>query len=84
MYYVCCFLGIFNLGLWISDSIGELRFFVFSIIIYKVFSIKVWFVINKIVLFLIIFFCFYIVFDFLEYYWKYDIIVVKKGDVIVV
>lgn len=32
---------------------------------------EVWFVINKIVLFLIIFFWFYFGLDFLEIYWKY-------------
>lgn len=84
VYYACCLLGILNLGLWISDSIGELRLPVFSITIYKAFSIKVWSVINKIVLPLTIFFRFHTAFDFLEYYWKHDTIVVKKGDVIVV
>lgn len=70
--YVCCFLGIFNLGLWISSSIGEGCFFVFIILIYKVYEKVVWFVINKIVLFFIIFFWFYIGLDFLEFFWKYE------------
>lgn len=77
VYYACCLLGILNLGLWISDSIGELRLPVFSIPIYKAFSLKVWSVINKIVLPLTIFFRFHTAFDFLEYYWKHDTIVVK-------
>lgn len=56
MYYVCFILGVFNLGLWISDSIGEGWFFVLSIYIYRVFYEVVWLVINKIILFFIIFF----------------------------
>lgn len=80
VYYACCLLGILNLGLWISDSIGELRLPVFSITIYKAFSIKVWSVINKIVLPLTIFFRFHTAFDFFEYYWKHDTIIVKGQD----
>lgn len=65
------FLGVLNLGLWVSDSIGEEWFLVFSYVLYKVYDMEVWFVINKIVLFLIIFFWFYFGLDFLEIYWKY-------------
>lgn len=56
VYYVCFLLGVFNLGLWISDSIGEEWFFIFSFLIYKVYEVEGWFVINKIILFFIIFF----------------------------
>lgn len=56
VYYVCFILGVLNFGLWVSDSIGEEWFFVFSIEIYKVYDEVMWFVINKIILLLIIFF----------------------------
>lgn len=56
MFNFCCLLGVLNFGLWISDSIGEERLFVFSIVIYKVYDVDVWFVINKIILFFMIFF----------------------------
>lgn len=72
VYYACCLLGILNLGLWVSDSIGELRLPVFSITIYKAFGTRGWSIINKIILPLTIFFRFHTAFDFLEYYWKHD------------
>lgn len=71
-YFACCILGILNLGLWVSDSIGELRLPVFSITIYKAFGTRGWSIINKIILPLTIFFRFHTAFDFLEYYWKHD------------
>lgn len=74
MYYFCLLLGIFNLGLWVSDSIGEGCFFVFSIIIYRMYEEDVWLFINKIILLFIIFFCFYLVLDFFEFYWRFKII----------
>lgn len=80
VYYACCLLGILNLGLWVSDSIGELRLPVFSITIYKAFRIKVWSVINKIILPLTIFFRFHTAFDFLEYYWKHVTMINNRQD----
>lgn len=71
LYYACFFLGVLNLGLWVSDSIGEERLPVFSYALYKAYDMEVWSVINKIVLPLTIFFRFHSGLDFLEIYWKY-------------
>lgn len=70
--YACCLLGILNLGLWISSSIGEGRLPVFTISIYKAYEKVVWSVINKIVLPLTIFFRFHTGLDFLEFFWKHE------------
>lgn len=80
VYNACCLLGILNLGLWVSDTIGELRLPVFSLTIYRAFRIKVWSVINKIILPLTIFFRFHTAFDFLEYYWKHDTMITDGQD----
>lgn len=69
VFYFCSLLGVLNLGLWISDSIGEERLPVFSIAIYKAYDADVWSVINKIILPLTIFFRFHTGVDFLEYFW---------------
>lgn len=74
MYYACYILGVLNLGLWISDSIGEERLPVFSISIYRAFNVVVWSVINKIILPLTIFFRFHSGLHFLEISWKYKYI----------
>lgn len=74
MYYACSILGVLNLGLWISDSIGEGRLPVLSIYIYRAFHEVVWSVINKIILPLTIFFRFHSGLHFLEIYWKYKCI----------
>lgn len=71
VYYACFILGVLNLGLWVSDSIGEERLPVFSYALYKAYDMEVWSVINKIVLPLTIFFRFHSGLDFLEIYWKY-------------
>lgn len=70
VYYFCSLLGILNLGLWVSDSIGEGRFPVFSIIIYRTYEEDVWSFINKIILPLTIFFRFHSALDFFEFYWR--------------
>lgn len=72
VHYACCLLGILNLGLWISISIGEGRLPVFTISIYKAFNKVVWSFINKIILPLTIFFRFHTGLDFLEFYWKHN------------
>lgn len=74
MYYACSILGVLNLGLWISDSIGEERLPVLSIYIYRAFQEVVWSVINKIILPLTIFFRFHSGLHFLEISWKYKCI----------
>lgn len=74
MYYACSILGVFNLGLWISDSIGEERLPVLSIHIYRSFKLIVWLVISKIILPLTIFFRFHSGLHFLEISWKYKYI----------
>lgn len=70
--YACCLLGILNLGLWVSISIGEGRLPVFTISIYKAYDKVVWLFINKIILPLTIFFRFHTGLDFLEFYWKHN------------
>lgn len=70
-YQACYLLGLFNLGLWASDSIGEERLPVFSITIFKAFEEIVWSIINKIILPLTIFYRFHTGLDFLEMYWKH-------------
>lgn len=72
VHYACCLLGILNLGLWISISIGEGRLPVFTISIYKAYDKIVWSFINKIILPLTIFFRFHTGLDFLEFYWKHN------------
>lgn len=74
MYYACSILGVLNLGLWISDSIGEERLPVLSIYIYRSFKLIVWLVISKIILPLTIFFRFHSGLHFLEISWKYKYI----------
>lgn len=74
MYYACSILGVLNLGLWISDSIGEERLPVLSIYIYKSFKLIVWLVISKIILPLTIFFRFHSGLHFLEISLKYKYI----------
>lgn len=69
VHYYCSLLGVINLGLWVSDSIGEGRFPVFSMIIYRVYEEEVWSFINKIILPLTIFFRFHSALDFFEFYW---------------
>lgn len=54
--FVCLVLGVLNLGFWVSDSIGEGWFFVFIILMYRVYELGVWFFIIKIILFFIIFY----------------------------
>lgn len=71
VYYSCSLLGVLNLGLWISDSIGEERLPDFSLITYDAFKPKGWLYIQKIVLPLTIFFRFHSGIDFLELYWKH-------------
>lgn len=71
VYYVCSLLGVLNLGLWISDSIGEERLPIFSFSIYKAYEAEVWSVINKIILPLTIFFRFHSGLDLLEFYWRH-------------
>lgn len=71
VYYVCSLLGVLNLGLWISDSIGEERLPIFSFSIYKAYEVEVWSVINKIILPLTIFFRFHSGLDLLEFYWRH-------------
>lgn len=71
VYYVCSLLGVLNLGLWISDSIGEERLPIFSFSIYKAYEAEGWSVINKIILPLTIFFRFHSGLDLLEFYWRH-------------
>lgn len=73
VHYACCLLGILNLGLWVSISIGEGRLPVFTISIYKAYDKVVWSFINKIILPLTIFFRFHTGLDFFEFYWKHNI-----------
>ena len=70
IHYICCLLGMINLGLWISDSIGEERRPVFSIVLSDVYGQFVWKVINKLILPLTIFFRFHIGVHFLDLYWE--------------
>lgn len=56
MYYICFILGVFNLVLWVSDSIGEDWCFVLSIVyiwLNKEFGL---FVLYMIVFFIIVFY----------------------------
>lgn len=76
--YACCLLGILNLGLWVSISIGEGRLPVFTISIYKAYDKVVWSFINKIILPLTIFFRFHTGLDFLEFYWKHNTILSRN------
>lgn len=69
VYYLCSLVGILNLGLWVSDSIGEERLPVFSISMYRVYGPFIWSLINTIVLPLTIFYRFQTGFELLEYYW---------------
>lgn len=52
VYFVCFFLGILNMGLWISDSISKEN------IIYKEDDDDFWNFFKNVILFFIIFFCF--------------------------
>lgn len=70
--YFCSFLGVLNLGLWVSDSIGEERLPVFSLFIFKAFQKQASSIINKIILPLTIFFRFHTGFEFLEIYWTHS------------
>lgn len=70
VYYLCSLVGVLNLGLWVSDSIGEERLPVFSISMYRVYKPFMWSLINTIVLPLTIFYRFQTGFDLLEYYWE--------------
>lgn len=71
-FHLCSYLGILNLGLWVSDSIGEERLPVFSLFIFNAFHTQVWSIINKIILPLTIFFRFHTGFEFLEIYWTHS------------
>lgn len=70
VYYCCSLVGILNMGLWISDSIGEERLPVFSISMYRVYKPFMWSLINTIILPLTIFYRFQTGFDLLEFYWE--------------
>lgn len=72
VFYLCFFLGVLNLGLWVSDSIGEERLPLFSILIFNAYHKQVWSIINKIILPLTIFFRFHTGFEFLEIYWTHS------------
>jgi hypothetical protein len=64
------FLGIFNFGLWASDSIGETRVPVLSLIPYRYFDIEFWDVMTRIILPLTIFFRFHTGLDFSRMWWE--------------
>lgn len=70
VYFACSVLGVLNLGLWASDSIGKGRFPVFTISMYRAYKPEVWSFIVKIILTLTIFYRFHTGLDFLEFYWK--------------
>lgn len=72
VFYFCFFLGVLNLGLWVSNSIGEERLPLFSILIFNAYHKQVWSIINKIILPLTIFFRFHTGFEFLEIYWTHS------------
>lgn len=70
MYNACYVLSIINFGLWGSDSIGESRYPLFSIILYKAYGKTVWKFINKLIFPLTIFFRFHAGMDFLDLFWE--------------
>lgn len=70
IHCACSLLSMINFGLWISDSIGEERRPVFSIVLSDVYGEFVWKVINKLILPLTIFFRFHSGVHFLELYWE--------------
>lgn len=70
IHCACSLLSMINFGLWISDSIGEERRPVFSIVLSDVYGEFVWKIINKLILPLTIFFRFHSGVHFLELYWE--------------
>lgn len=71
VYCACSLLGVLNLGLWVSDSIGEERQCIFTHLIYDAYGEKGWSLIMKLNLPLTIFFRFHCGIDFLEFYLKH-------------
>lgn len=72
VYYACFILGVFNLGLWICDSIGEDRQSVFSFIYYWA-NKNLWSSIVYTAVFPVtIFFRFQTGLDFLELFWEHE------------
>lgn len=75
VYNVCFILGVFNLGLWISDSIAEDRMSVFSFFYYwaqKQNSTTILSSIYTAIFPITIFFRFQAGLDFLEFFWEHE------------
>lgn len=72
VYYTCFILGVFNLGLWISDSIGEDRISVFSFLYYWAHNNKFLSIIYTAIFPITIFFRFQAGLDFLEFFWEHE------------
>lgn len=78
VYYVCYVLGVFNLGLWISDSIGEDRRAVFSFVYYQAIDCKALSIILTAIFPVTIFFRFQTGLDFLKFFWEQETIPNKR------
>lgn len=72
VYYACYILGVFNLGLWISDSIGEDRRSVFSFMYYWAHKKMLLSIIYTAIFPVTIFFRFQTGLDFLEFFWEHE------------
>lgn len=72
VYYACFVLGLFNFGLWISDSIAEDRISVFSFLYYWAHKELGLSIIYTAIFPITIFFQFQSGLDFLEFFWEHE------------
>lgn len=71
VFYACSFLGMINLGLWISNSIGEMRHLEFCLPLCQAYGQFYCMILQKVILPLTIFFRFHTGLEFFKLYWEH-------------
>ena len=71
VYYACSLLGMINLGLWLSDSVGEFWYLEFSLPLCQAYGHQFCLLIQKTLLPVTIFFRFHTGVEFLKLYWDH-------------